>query len=345
MEASLPANQDSLDALPPHLVMLQMATGNWVSQCIYAAAKLGIADLLKTGEKSCDELAMLTKSHAPSLYRLLRALAGMGVFAETEPRQFVLTPLAQCLRSEVPESIRGTSIMLGDRELYDSWGDILHSIQTGESGFEHLFDMNVAEYCAENPETAAVIDQGMTSLSSTEIAAVVASYDFSSIRHLIDVAGGEGSLLTTILKANPQMEGVLFDLPEVIERVKPRIAQEAIADRCQLVAGGFFESVPAGADVYLLKHILHDWDDERSVAILKNCYNAMAANSKLLVVEMVIPPGNALFMGKLLDMHMLMVCPGGKERTEEEYRALFEAAGFQLTRIVPTQNAASVLKE
>ncbi|MBW4422861.1 MAG: hypothetical protein KME13_27415 [Myxacorys californica WJT36-NPBG1] len=204
--------------------------------------------------------------------------------------------------------------------------------------------MNVFEYYAQNPEPANVFDQAMTSFSSAEIAAVMASYDFSSIRRLVDVAGGQGSFLTTILKANPQMEGILFDLPEVIERAKPQIAQEAVVDRCQLVAGSFFQSVPAGADAYLLKHIIHDWDDERSIAILKNCCTAMAENGRVLVVEQVIPPGNAPFMGKLLDVNMLVMAPGGKERTEAEYRALFEAVGFELTQIVPTQNFVSVVE-
>ncbi|MBW4550493.1 MAG: methyltransferase [Aphanocapsa sp. GSE-SYN-MK-11-07L] len=324
--------------------MLQMITGTWVSQCIYAAAKLGIADFLTEGEKSCDELATLTKSHAPSLYRLLRALASLGVFVETAPRQFRLTPLAQCLRSDVSESVRDASILFGGPDHYNAWGNILHSIQTGESGFDNLYGMNIFEYYAQNPEPATVFDRAMTSFSNTEIAAVMGSYDFSSIHRLVDVAGGQGSVLTTILKANPQMEGVLFDLPSVIERAQPQIAQESVADRCQLVAGSFFESLPAGADAYLLKHIIHDWDDQRSIAILKNCYSAMADNGKILVIEQVIPPGNQPFMGKLLDVNMLALAPGGKERTEVEYRALFEAAGFQLTRIVPTQDFVSVVE-
>ncbi len=299
MQPSLPINEvtpapQSLHTPPPHMVMLQMAVSYWVSQCIYAAAKLGIADCLKTGEKSCDELATLTQSHAPSLYRLLRALASVGVFAETEPGQFALTPLAQCLRSDVPESIRDTSIMLGGPDQYNSWGNILHSIKTGESAFDTIYGMNVLEYFAQNPEPAEVFDRAMTSFSSTEIAAVITSYDFASIRPLVDVAGGQGSMLTAILKANPQMEGVLFDLSEVIERAQPQIERESIVDRCHLVAGNFFESVPAGADAYLLKHILHDWDDEHSITILKNCSSAMAENGRVLVVEQVILPGKLM---------------------------------------------------
>lgn len=331
-------------AAPPQMIMMQMATAYWVSQSIYAAAKLGVADLLVDGAKGCNELAILTRSHAPSLYRLLRALASVGVFAETEDGKFSLTPLANCLRSDVADSVRDASIMMGDPEHYNSWGNILHSVRTGESGFENLFGKNVFEYYAENPEPAMVFDRAMTSFSSTEIAAVVEAYDFSSIKKLVDVAGGHGSLLTSILKAHAHLEGVLFDLPEVIDRAKPIVAAQPLSDRCQLVSGSFFESVPTGADAYLMKHIIHDWDDERSIKILQNCHRAMTDNGRVLVVEQVIPPGNEPFMGKLLDVNMLVMCPGGKERTEAEYRSLFAAAGFELTRIISTQTFVSVVE-
>jgi hypothetical protein len=330
-------------AIPPQMVVMQMVTGYWVSQCIYAASKLGVADLLRDGAKTSDELAAMTETNASSLYRLLRALASVGIFAETEAGRFELTPMGNCLRSDVPDSVRDASIMLGDREHYNSWGNILHSIKTGESGFANLFGMNVFEYYAQNPEPAAVFDRAMTSFSSTEIAAVIAAYDFSSIRKLVDVAGGHGSLLTSILKSNPHMEGVLFDLPDVIERAKATIETD-VANRLQLLTGNFFESVPTGADAYILKHIIHDWDDERSIAILKNCHQAMDKNGRILVVEQVIPPGNTPFMGKLLDVNMLVLCPGGKERTEAEYRELFAAAGFRLNRVVPTQTFVSIVE-
>ncbi|MCL6436384.1 MAG: methyltransferase [Leptolyngbyaceae cyanobacterium HOT.MB2.61] len=342
-ENEITSAPQSLETPPPQIVVLQMATAYWVSQSIYAAARLGIADWLKDGAKSCGELAAITGTNEQALYRLLRALASVGIFAETESQQFVLTPLANCLRSDVPDSVRDASIMMGDREHYNSWGNILHSIKTGESAFENLVGMNVFDYFSRNPEPAAVFDRAMTSFSSSEIPAIIASYDFSSIRQLVDVAGGHGSLLTAVLRSNPQMEGILFDLPEVIERAKSAIAQD-VANRIQLATGSFFESVPAGADAYMLKHIIHDWDDERSITILKNCHQAMADNGRVLVMEQVIPPGNAPFLGKLLDVNMLVMCPGGKERTEVEYRALFEAAGFRLTRIVPTQTFISVVE-
>jgi hypothetical protein len=334
----------SLNALPPQMVLMQMATAYWVSQSIYAAAKFGIADQLKSGPMHYEQLAIATGSDAQSLYRLLRALASVGIFAEGESGYFTSTPLGDFLRSDIPGSVRDASIMMGDPEHYNSWGNILHSIKTGESAFENLFGLNAFEYYAQNPEPAAVFERAMTSFSSTEIAAVIAGYDFSSIHRLVDVAGGHGSLLVSILKANPGLEGILFDQADVIDRARALVASETTANRCQLIAGNFFDSVPAGGDAYILKHIIHDWDDERAIAILKQCHRAMTEDGRVLVVEQVIPEGNEPFMGKLLDMNMLVMCPGGKERTATEYQELFEAAGFKLTRIVPTSTFVSVVE-
>lgn len=330
-------------AMPPQLAVLQMASGYWVSQSIYVAAKLGIADLLKDSPKSCDELATATGTNAPSLYRVLRALASLGVFAETQLNHFTLTPLAACLQSDVPGSVRAFVIMLGE-EHYRAWGDFLHGVQTGGSPFEHVYGMNLFEYLAQNPESAKIFDESMTNASVIESATIAASYDFSSIQTLVDVAGGEGLLIASILKSNPTLKGVLFDQPYVIERAKRLLEAEGVLERCQLAAGNFFESVPEGGDAYILKHIIHDWDDERAIAILKQCHKVMPDNGKLLVAEQVIPPGNQPFMGKLIDVNMLVMTSGGRERTEAEYRALFEKAGFKLTRIVPTQDDVSVIE-
>ena len=334
--------------MPPEMVMMQMVTSYWVAQSIYASAKLNLADELQTGPKHYEHLATQTATHAPSLYRLLRALASVGIFVETNPGYFALTPLANCLQSNVPNSIKDMAIMVGDPEHYNSWGNILHSIRTGQSSFENLYGVNVFEYYGQNPDPAAIFDRAMTSASNVETAAVQAEFDFSGIKTLVDVAGGHGSLLLAILESHPEMQGILFDQADVIERAKSLMAGDDTNERakkqCQLVPGNFFESVPQGADAYLLKHILHDWDDERAIAILQKCRQAMAANGRVLVVEQVLPPGNEPFMGKLLDINMLVMCPGGKERTEAEYRALFEVAGFRLTRVVPTTAFISVLE-
>ena len=338
-----PETNQPNQAMPPQFAVLQMASGYWVSRSIYVAAKLGIADLLKDSPKSCDELAIATGTHAPSLYRVLRALASLGVFAETQPNHFTLTPLAACLQSDVPNSFRAFVIMLGE-EQYRAWGEFMHSVQTGGSSFEHIYGMNLYEYLAQNPESAKIFDESMTNFSAIESGAIAASYDFSSIQTLVDIAGGQGLLIASILKSNPTLKGVLFDLPHVIERAKRFLEAEGVLERCQLAAGNFFESVPEGGDAYILKYIIHDWDDEKAIAILKQCHKVMPANGKILVAEQVIPPGNKPFMGKLLDLQMLVMTSGGCERTEAEYRALFEKAGFKLTRIVPTQDEISIIE-
>ena len=220
----------------------------------------------------------------------------------------------------------------------------MHSVQTGGCSFEHIYDMNLYEYLAQNPESAKIFDEAMTNLSVTEIATIAASYDFSSIQTLVDVGGGEGLLIASILKCNPTLKGVVFDRPHVIERAKRFLEAEELLERCQQAAGNFFESVPEGGDAYILKYIIHDWDDERAIAILKQCHKVMPANGKILVAEQVIPPGNQPFTGKLIDVNMLVMTDGGRERTEAEYRALFEKAGFQLTRIVPTQEEVSIIE-
>src|SRR4028118_75111 len=338
-----PETNQPNQAMPPQLAMLQMVSGYWVSQSIYVVAKLGIADLLKDSPKSCDELATATGTNAPSLYRVLRALASLGVFAETELNHFTLTPLATCLQSDTPNSVRARVIMLGE-EQYQAWGELMHSVQTGGSSFEHIYSMNLFEYLAQNPESAKIFDEAMTNLSVTEIATIAASYDFSSIQTLVDVAGGQGLLIASILKSNPTLKGVLLDQPHVIERAKRFLEAEGLLERCQQAAGNFFESVPEGGDAYILKHIIHDWDDERAIAILKQCHKVMPDNGKVLVAEQVIPPGNQPFTGKLIDLNMLVMTDGGRERTEAEYRALFEKAGFKLTRIVPTQDEISIIE-
>lgn len=329
--------------LQPQKALLQMVSGYWVSQALYVAAKLGIADLLKDGSKCCDELARATQVNAQALYRLMRGLASLGVFAESEPGHFTLTPLAACLQSDVPGSLRGI-VLMGGGEYYQAWGNFFYSIQTGKSAFEDLYGMPLFEYYAQNPESGKMYDEAQKSGSSAARTAILKIYDFSGIRRLVDVGGGNGSLLTSILIANPTMQGVLFEQASVIAEAKDLIEVEGASKRCELVAGDFFESVPSGGDAYILRYILHNWDDEGAIAILKNCHHAMVENGKILVIEQVIPPGNEPFIGKLLDLHMLVLFPGGRERTENEYRALFEASDFQLTKIVPTKANVSVIE-
>ncbi len=319
-----------------------MITGYWISQSIYAAAKFSIADHLSDGPKSVEELAEATSTNADALYRLLRALASVGIFAEGESRQFSLTSLAEPLQSDVPGSKRALALMSGD-EQFHAWAEIEYSIQTGKVAFEKVYGKPIFDYLGDNPAKARIFDAAMVGIHGRESDAILDAYDFSEIGIVADIGGGNGSQITGILQRHTAMKGILFDMPHVIERAKNRIESAGLSDRCELVAGNFFDAVPEGADAYMMRHIIHDWDDEKSLTILRNCHQAMSPGSKLLVVESVIPPGNEPFGGKFLDLVMLLI-PGGKERTEDEYRTLFGEAGFELTRVIPPSTEISIVE-
>lgn len=327
---------------PPPATLLQMMTGYWVSQALYVAAKLGIADLLADGPVSCEDLAAATDTHAPSLQRVLRALASVGVFTEVSPGSFALTPLAELLRTETPGSMRALAIMYAE-EQYRAWGELLHSVRTGEMAFDHQFGMGYFEYLAQHPEADRVFNEAMTGWTHQLVGAVVDTYDFSPFKTVVDVGGGYGALLTAGLQGNPVTRGILFEQPHVIARAEKQLVAAGIADRCTVVGGDFFAAVPTGGDAYVLSQILHDWDDERCVAILSQCRRAMPDHGKLLVVELVLPPGDEPSLGKWLDLHMLVLL-GGRERTAAEYDTLFRVAGFKLARVVPTPPGPSVLE-
>jgi O-methyltransferase domain/Dimerisation domain len=322
----------------------QMAMGGVVLQLLYVVTKLGVADLLKDGPESCDELAQSTGVHAPSLYRVLRALASLGVFTEVDAGRFGLTPLAAWLQTGIPGSFRAMPILMGEGFNHRTFGDLLFSVKTGEPAFDRIYGMGFFEYLAQNPEAAGIFNEAMTAAGATvENPAVAAAYDFSGIGTVVDIAGGQGGLLAAILTANPGVKGILFDQPAVTESARSQLQAAGVADRCELVGGDFFEAALPGGDVHILKRIIHDWDDDRSIAILKSCRRAMAERGQLLVVEHVIPPGDEPSPGKLLDVIMLAEFRG-RERTQAEYRALFRAAGFELTRIIPTPSPMSVIE-
>ncbi|BAW96545.1 O-methyltransferase, putative [[Synechococcus] sp. NIES-970] len=330
--------------LPLHTQLLQMASGYWLSQCLYAAAKLAIADHLRTGEKHCDDLARLTETDVTALYRVLRALASVGVFQETSAATFTLTPLAEFLRSDHPRSMRGTVVMLGEPQHYEAWSDILHSVRTGESAFEHRYGQGIFEYFGSHPEAAAIFEEAMNSFSKNEEPEILTHYDFSSFTTIVDVGGGYGELLGSILAKYPTLKGILFDEDYVVDHAAPTLMRHGVGDRCQRIGGSFFETIPAGGDAYLLKHIIHDWGDEQAIAILKNCRAVLPDNGKILVCEMVVPEGNQPSGAKMLDINMLVMCPGGKERTAAEFETLLAAAGLQLTRIVRTTEEICVIE-
>jgi len=325
----------------PVIQLFEMATGFMQSQAIYVAAKLGLADLLQAGPKNITDLAQATGTNQPALYRLLRALTSIGVFAENGDGNFELTPLSAALLNDIPMSLRHYVLLMGDPTWWNAWGALLYSVKTGEPAFDRLFGMGYTEYLAQHPDLSETLNACMTSVSQVNNPAIVQSYDFSGFKKIIDLGGGHGSLLTAILKANPEASGVLFDLPHVIQTAK---LDAAIASRCEMVGGDFFKVVPPGGDAYLLKQIIHDWEDARCRQILKNCHQVMPENSRLLVIEAVIAPGEAQSINKFFDLHLLVTAQGGKERDEAEFRALFEAAGFTLSRIIPTPSSFCIIE-
>lgn len=320
----------------------RMITGYWVSQAIYAAATFRIADHLKDGPRSTDDLAAATSTNSDALYRLLRALASIGIFAEGEPRHFSLTPLAEPLQSDIPGSKRALALMSGD-EQFHAWTEIEFSIQTGSTAFEKVYGKPIFAYLGEHPDKARIFDAAMVGIHGRESNDILDAYDFSSMSLVADIGGGNGSQIINLLNRYPNLKGILFDLPHVVERAKKQIESAGLTDRCELVGGDFFDAVPDGADAYMMRHIIHDWDDNKSLQILRNCHRAMSPSARLLLVESVIPAGNKPFGGKFLDLVMLLI-PGGKERTEDEYRGLFAAAQFDLSRVVPTSGEISIVE-
>jgi len=321
-----------------------MIHGKWISKAIAVAADLRIADVLRSGARSCTEIAREVGATEDGVYRLLRALSVVGVFAELDGRRFELTPIGEHLRTDRPDSLAGWARFHGHDVTWRSWGRLGDGVRTGEPVFRSVFGMSTFEYLAQTPDAADVFNAAMTSISSTEADAIACDYDFSGISKLADVAGGHGLLLATILRANPQLRGVLFEMPHAIEGARRLFEERAVAPRCEIVSGDFFATAPAGCDAYILKHIIHDWDDERSAAILVNCRKAMTRGGRVLVIEMVVPAPNEPHFGKLLDLEMMAMTEQGRERTAEEFSALFARAGFRLARIVPTRALVSIVE-
>jgi len=328
---------------PPPVQMLQMITGFWTASCIYNAAKLNIADLLTDGPKTPEQLAKQTHSHATSLYRLLRALASAGIFAENERGEFANTPLSETLKDNVPGSMKAMAIaQLGDH--YRGWGNLKHSLKTGDIAFDHAEGMTIWEYYEAHPEDGANFMKAMTGLTGAVIAEVIPAYDFSQFKTIIDVGGGNGALLIAVLGTAPNTKGTVYDLDYVVKETQKILIENEMATHCSVEAGSFFNHVPAGADAYLMKLVLHDWNDMQSIAILTNCSKAMRADSKLLVIEALIPEGNVPHPGKFMDINM-MAMTGGKERTEKEFCELFSYAGLKLSKVIPTHSPMFTILE
>lgn len=323
--------------------LIQMGMGCWVSRIVYAAAKLGLADLLASGPMSTAALAEATKMNSSTLYRLMRTLASLGILTEHDAQRFSLTPLGEALKTGAPGSARSTLLYLAGQSAWGSWGEIMYSLETGKTGFDKAFGMPVFDYLSDHPEEASWFSEAMRGFHGAEPPAVAAAYDFSTIGTVVDIGGSSGGMLAAILGRHAGPRGLLFDLPHAVREAPALLQARGMAQRVDIQGGDFFKSIPAGGDAYVLSHILHDWNEEQCLIILGNCRKAVKPDSRLLIVEMVLPAGDTPHPGKMLDMTMLMMT-GGQERNEAEYAALLAKASFRLTRVIPTESAASVVE-
>lgn len=331
--------------IPPPERMLQLITGYWVSQAIHCVTKLGIPDKLGDGETSAAELARVCRVHEEALYRVLRALTSSGVLVEKPGRVFALTQVGAMLRTGVPGSMKNFALMIVDDYNWNAWAELGHAVRTSENTIEKVLGLPLFDYLAKRPEKLKTFGDSMSDLSGVEIPAVASAYDFSRFKKLVDVGGSHGALLAAILKRNPKLTGIVYDSPHVIENARNdvHVGATEIAGRIETRAGNFFENVPSGGDAYMMKYIVHDWDDEKARRILANTAAAMGKNGTLLVIDTVVPAGAENWWSKWLDINMLVLV-GGKERTEQQFRELFQRAGFRLTRIVPTGCALSIIE-
>src|SRR5581483_5604456 len=333
----------------PQLTLWRMITGGQIAQAVNAAVQLNIPDLLISGPMTVDELAQNCGAHAPTLYRLLRALASIGVFGEDGQRRFHLTDTSQMLRSDVPHTMRSLILLCHTPVQWTAWGNFVQSIRTGENSFQHLYKQTYWAYLDEHPDEQKLCYEALSHLSAGEIEAIFDAYDFAPYRLIVDVAGGWGKLLTLILQAHHESRGILFDLPFVTEKASEQIQTTEIGGRCQVEAGDMFVSVPNGGDLYILKTVIHDWDDAHVLTLLRNCRAAMRPGARLLIIEQVLMPKNMPDNGKFLDLFLLAVI-GGQERTADEFQYLVEEAGLIFERVIPTrpilstQSAISIIE-
>jgi hypothetical protein len=336
-------NSTTPEIIPPHIQLIQMGRAYVVSRTVYAAAKLGLADQLASGPKSAMELACAMDLHGLSLYRLMRTLASLGILTEQAEQRFALTSLGEALKTGAPGSARSSVIFAGSPAGQRGWDNLVYSVETGKPGFEKAHGIAFFDYLAQHPEDASLFSEMMVGLHSQEPPAVAAAYDFSIFRTIVDVGGATGNMLATVLARHAGPRGILFDRPHVVKDAPTLLDAKGVGNRVTIEPGDFFTSVPVGADAYILSHIIHDWNEDQCLTILGHVRKAMNPASRLLIVEMVLPPGDTPHPGKMLDMVML-VRFGGQERTESEYASLLGKAGLRLTRVVPTDSAASIIE-
>jgi hypothetical protein len=333
---------------PPGIALYQLGIGHYFSRALALAAKLGLADLMKDGPRRAADLAEATGTNAAALNRMMRLLASVGIFEERDAGSFALTPRGELLRSDVPGSMRSSVLLFAGIGIHDAWKELEYCVRTGEPAFRRTSpDGDPFSAIAANPEQAKIFDEAMAAFAPVTAAAIAAAYDFSAFARVVDVGGGNGALLIGILGANPKLRGVVFDLPHAAEKARAKIAQAGLGARCDAIGGDFFKEVPGGADAYLIKHVIHDWNDERAAAILASVRRAMPPHAKLLIAEGVYPErivdSEASRGAAANDVNML-VATGGRQRSEAEFSALYTSAGFRLNRIVPTPARLSIIE-
>jgi hypothetical protein len=343
--AQVPANPAPGDApaSPPHVELIQMVVGIWRARALYAAAKLNLADLIADEQRTAEELARATGMHAASLHRLLRSLASCGVLTETAAGRFALTPLGSALKTGAPGAARATVLTIAGDWQWRAWEEFLYSLRTGRPALLEAYGKELFAFLAANPQEGAYFNEAMVGMHGADGPAVVEAYDFSSFRTVVDIGGGTGMLLTTILRAHEHLRGMLLELPETVPQARSLVETRGLGRRCDVIDGDFLKEVPHGHDAYILAHVLHDWMDDQALPILRNCRKAMPDHGRLLILESVLPPGDRPHPGKMMDLLMLTVT-GGMERTAEEFSALLTAAGLKLTRLIPTATQQTVLE-
>ena len=314
-----------------------------MSRLIYAVAKTGIPDLLKDNQMDYKELAERANVHPHSLYRVMRTLSSVNVFSEMEEGVFRLSDIGQLLRTDIPESQHALAVLMWEPWWRQGWDELLYSLQTGKVAFDHIHGRGLFEYLKQNSEAAELFNKAMTSFTVQEINAILDTYDFSGVKKVVDIGGGRGKLLASLLEKYPSMNGILLDLPMALDSAKRLIDQEDLSERCELVPGDFFTPFSLSGDVYILKSVIHNWNDEQAISILKNCQGSMNKESRLLIIERIIPPGNEPSPAKIMDI-VTLVNLGGQERTLSEYEELLRSSGFKLNRVVSTNSAMSIIE-
>lgn len=329
--------------VPANVAIFELIQGGWLTQAMYAATKLGIFDALATGPATADDIARRVGSDPGATFRLMRALAGNALLRQDGDGRFALTRLGQTLRSDVPGTLAPMLGFVGHPKHWEHWGQLLYSVQTGKTSAEKLRGMPIFEYLETDPDLAATFNNAMTAVSGMAIETLMPAYDFRRFGTVVDVGGGHGALLSAVLHQAPEARGVLFDLPSVVAGAAGLLEAAGVSERTTVTGGSFFESVPEGGDAYLLKTIIHDWDEDSAVAILRNVRSAIAPDGTLALIELVLPEGTPHHPGLLLDLEML-VAAGGRERTASEYAKLLSRAGFRQTGVVPTAGPMSLVE-